>query len=99
MTGDKYKAIVQWIAGGLDHLNEAFLDLFTQNPSAAAALSALHDTLAGKQQWFGNDAGFTVLIHVIFFGAAGLVHDLFMQQDHKPVVHRQTVKVFFFHGV
>lgn len=101
MAGDKYKTIVQWIAGGFDHLDKTFLDFFGQDPVAAAALSALHDALTGEQQRFGDDAGLTVLIHVIFFGpafgAAGFVHDLFVQQDQETVVHGQLFKVFVFH--
>jgi hypothetical protein len=89
-SGDVDKAWVIGITGSFDHFDKAIFYVARQRTRPSAAFSALHDAAAGKQQWFGDDACFFILVHIIFFCAAlgrtGLVHDLFMQQDHKLII-------------
>ena len=90
LSGNVDKIVVIGITGGFDHLNKAVFYVTRQRTRPSAAFSALHDAAAGKQQWLGDDTCFFILVHIILFGAAlgrtGLVHNLFMQQDHELII-------------
>ena len=97
-AGNKNKSRGQWITGAFDHFYKPYLDGFIQGPGTAAAFSTLHHPFTSQEQRPGNDAGFPVLVLVIFFspspGRSGLVHDFFMEQQIKPVVNAQITCVF-----